>query len=116
MLFAADENFDNDVIRGVRRRYPELDVIRIQDTDIVGADDPTVLAWCAKENRLLLTHDARTMPKHANARIAADEPMLGVFIVDDQASIGQIIDDLLTIIGASEPEEWVNRVVHLPMK
>lgn len=106
MLFAADENFDNDVIRGVRRRYPELDVIRIQDTDIVGADDPTVLAWCAKENRLLLTHDARTMPKHANARIAAD----------DQASIGQIIDDLLTIIGASEPEEWVNRVVHLPMK
>jgi hypothetical protein len=42
--FAADEDFDNDILRALRRRLPEIDVVRIQDVGLGGADDPAILA------------------------------------------------------------------------
>ena len=54
---AIDENFNNDIVRGLLRRRPELDLVRIQDAGLAGADDPTVLDWAAQESRVLLTHD-----------------------------------------------------------
>ena len=60
LLIAADENFNNDIVRGLLRRKPDLDIVRLQDVDLSGADDPTVLEWAAQENRVLLTHDVTT--------------------------------------------------------
>ena len=60
LLLAADENFNNDIVRGLLRRKPDLDIVRLQDVDLSGADDPTVLEWAAQENRVLLTHDVTT--------------------------------------------------------
>ncbi len=105
MRFLADENFDNDILRGVQRENPDFDVVRVQDTVIYQAADPIVLEWAAKEGRILLTHDVKTMPGYANARIAAGLPMLGVFEIDDQAPVGQIIEELLIFIGVSDPSE-----------
>ncbi len=42
---AADENFNNDIVRGLLRRNPDLDVVRIQDVGLSGANDPTLLDW-----------------------------------------------------------------------
>ena len=48
MLFlAADENFNNDIVRGLLRRKPDLDIGRIQDEGLSGADDQAVLEWAA---------------------------------------------------------------------
>ena len=55
--FAADEDFNADIVRALRRRLPELDIIRVQDVGLSGGDDPTVLAWAASDARVLLTHD-----------------------------------------------------------
>ena len=57
LLLVADENFNNDILRGLLRRKPELDIVRIQDVGLSGASDPTVLEWAAEQNRVLLTHD-----------------------------------------------------------
>ncbi len=62
LKLAADENFNNDIIRGLLRRKPDLDIVRIQDVGLSGADDPTVLEWAAQEGRILLTHDSRQLP------------------------------------------------------
>lgn len=43
LRLAADENFNNDILRGLLRRAPDLDIVRVQDTHISGANDPTVL-------------------------------------------------------------------------
>lgn len=40
LRFAADENFNADIVRGLRRRLPELDIVRVQDVGLSGADDP----------------------------------------------------------------------------
>lgn len=61
MRFLADEDFDNRIVRGLMRRLPTLNLIRVQDTEVAEAKDSVVLAWSAKENRIVLTHDVSTM-------------------------------------------------------
>lgn len=41
--------------------------------------------------------------------------MAGVFLIRDSLSIGDVINDLLIVIGASSANEWENRVVFLPI-
>jgi hypothetical protein len=93
----ADENFDNDVLRGILRRAPELDIIRVQDADLTGADDPAVLAWAADEERILLTHDVTKLTYHAQLRIAAGQREPNVFAVAQTAATGTVIEDLLLL-------------------
>ncbi|MEA5602764.1 DUF5615 family PIN-like protein [Nostoc sp. UHCC 0252] len=65
----ADENFDNTVVRGLFRRSPEIDILRVQDVGLSGKDDPTVLDWAAQEGRILLTHDVSTITRYAYDRV-----------------------------------------------
>ncbi len=78
LRLAADENFNNHIVRGLLRRDPELDIVRIQDVGLSGADDPTVLEWAAQEGRILLTHDVSTITKYAYERVQAGLVMPGV--------------------------------------
>ncbi len=93
--FLVDEDFDNDILRGVLRKLPSLDVVRAQDVGLGGQDDPAVLAWAADEGRIVLTHDVSTMTAHAISRIAAGLAMPGLFAVQQSAAIGEVIDDIV---------------------
>lgn len=75
----ADENFNNNIVRGLLRRRPDLDIVRVQDVGLSQADDPTVLAWAAQEGRILLTHDVTTITHYAYERVRAGLNMPGVF-------------------------------------
>ncbi len=65
LRLAADENFNGDIVRGLLRRNPKLDIVRVQDVGLSGADDPSVLQWAADQGRILVTHDISTLVKHA---------------------------------------------------
>jgi len=43
LRLAADENFNNDILHGLLRQKPDLDLVRVQDVGLSGADDATVL-------------------------------------------------------------------------
>jgi hypothetical protein len=43
LRFAADENFDGRIVRGLLRILPDLDLIRVQDTTLAESDDDSVL-------------------------------------------------------------------------
>ena len=115
MRFLADENFNGRVLRGIRREHPDLDIVRVQDTVVYQAADPKVLEWAAQEGRILLTHDIETMVGFANERITAGLPMPGVIAARHTLPIGLVIDEILTIIGASEAGDWENIVMFLPL-
>ena len=116
MRFLADENFNNDIVRGLLRRDSTFDIVRVQDTEISGADDPTVLAWADQENRILLTHDVNTITKYAYERIEAGMPMPGVIEIRRSVPLSLAIDELLLIDGATSEEEWENRIGYLPIR
>lgn len=115
LRFLSDENFNGDAVRGLLLRHPEFDLVRVQDVGLGGADDPTVLAWAAEKDRILLTHDRTTMPDFAHARVAAEEPMPGVFVVGDRLPLRQVIEELLLIDGCSEQAQWSGLVLYLPL-
>ncbi len=111
----ADENFNGYIVRGLVRQRPEIDVVRVQDVGLRNADDPFVLAWAAEQSRIVVTHDQATMPDFAFERVALGHAMPGVFIVNDQISLKQAIEELLFLDECSEQEDWINRVVYLPL-
>lgn len=111
----ADENFNGKILRGVRRERPDADIVRVQDTALYQASDVEVLEWAAQEGRIVLTHDVETMVGFANERIAAGLAMPGVIVSRDILAVGDIVDDLFTILGASEMSDWENLVTFLPL-
>lgn len=115
LRFATDENFNNIILRGLLRIYPQLDVLRIQDTALYTADNLDVLDWSTQENRILLTHDVNTMPRFIYQRVREGKYMRGVFAVHEDAPVGIVIHDLSIAIEASTMDEWDNVVTFFPM-
>jgi predicted nuclease of predicted toxin-antitoxin system len=114
MKFLADENFDNTIVRGLLRRKPDIDIVRVQDVGLSGKDDPTVLVWAAQENRVLLTHDVATITYHAYERLSKQQSMPGVIEVTSDTSIGKVIEDLLLIWECSLEGELEGQIQYLP--
>jgi len=76
--------------------------------------DEKVLAIAARENRLLVTHDRRTIPHHfAKFIMSQDSP--GVVIVPQKLPVTNVVEDLILIWSATEAEEWRNRIRSLPL-
>jgi len=116
MRFAADENFDGRILQGLRARLPDLDIVRVQDTALAQSPDPELLAWLAVEERILLTHDAKTMPGFIYERVRQGLSMPGVIEVQHSTPIGQAIDELEVMIGAGRPSDFENLVIPIRSK
>ncbi|MEX2316117.1 MAG: DUF5615 family PIN-like protein [Pirellulales bacterium] len=114
--YLADEDFNGRIVRGLFLREPQIDLVRVQDVDLLGADDPQILNWAADNGRVLLTHDIRSMPRYVKSLVSNGQHVAGVFIVDDRARIGTCIDDLLLIAECSELGEWRDQVFYVPLK
>ena len=112
----ADENFNNDIVRGLLRRKPDLDIVRVQDVGLSGADDSTVLAWAAQQGRVLLTHDVTTITRFASERVQAGQSMPGVFEVGRSVPIGTAIEDILLLAEHSLDGEWEGQIRYLPLR
>jgi hypothetical protein len=117
LKWLADECFDNDIIRGLFRRSPDLDLIRAQDvSEIAGSDDEKLLAWATANKRVVLTHDLATMvpalllqPQHASG-------CAPIVLVPDSLAIGQVIEEVLLLDRCSQESDWVAGVIYLPLR
>ena len=112
----ADENFNNDIVRGVCRRNSDLEIFRIQDIGLSGADDPTVLEWAAQNQCVLLTHDVCTMTAYAFARIKDAKAMPGVFEISRRVLLATAIEEIVLLATCSLPGEWEGQVRYLPLR
>lgn len=111
----ADENFNSKIVWGLKDRSPALDIVRVQDVGLAGADDPSILDWAAGEQRILVTHDVTTITHFAYLRILAGKPMPGVFAAKTAVPIGQAIEDLLLLAECSDDSEWEGQIRYLPL-
>jgi hypothetical protein len=102
-------------VRGLLRREPHIDIVRVQDVGLAGADDAVVLEWAASEGRVVVTHDVSTLAGYAFERVAVGKSMPGVFAVPAEGPIGSAIDDLLLLAECSIESEWEGQVRFLPL-
>lgn len=115
LRLASDADVRNGIIRGLRRRAPEIDLVRVQDALPEGTPDPSILAWAAIENRVLITNDRETMIGFASERLAAGDPLPGVILTTNEQSIGGSVEDTLIIAECMADDEIRNQMVFLPL-
>lgn len=112
--FQADADLNFTIVAGVLRREPALDFQDAHDGGIVGLADPEVLEVAAEQNRILVSHDVRTMPSHfADFLLERDSP--GVLLIPQHLPISTAIEELVLIWSATEPTDWANRLCRLPL-
>jgi hypothetical protein len=112
--FQADADLDGRIIRGLRRTAPEIDIRTASDAGLAGVEDPEVLQIAADSGRILVSQDRRTMPRHFT-RYVDRTPSPGVILVREMVPISVVIEELILIWTASEAEEWLNRLVWIPL-
>lgn len=115
LRLAADENLHHPIISGLRRRLPEVDVVRVVDVGLGSRPDEEVLQWAAEEDRVLITHDVSTVPPIAWQRVEGSQPMPGVVMVPDLQPRGRMIDDLVLLVQVYRPREIRDTVIYLPL-
>ncbi len=117
LRLASDADVHGEIIRGLRRRLPDIDLVRARDALLEGTPDPEVLAWAAAENRVLLTNDRNTMVGFAYQRVTAGAPVPGLIATTIEQSIGSAIEDILLVVEALPAEEIRDQiVVFLPLR
>src|SRR5215831_10553647 len=98
LRLTSDADIHGEIIRGLRRRLPELDLVRAQDAPPEDTSDVEVLAWAAAENRILLTNDRNTMVGFAYQRVSSAALVPGLIVTTNEQSIGSAIDDIVLIV------------------
>jgi hypothetical protein len=117
LRLASDADVRGEIVRGLRRRLLEIDLVRAQDALGEGTPDLEVLAWAAVENRVLITNDRNTMVGFAYQRVAAGQLLPGLIATTNEQSIGAALDDIL-LIARFMPEEEIRGqvVIFLPFR
>lgn len=114
LRFHADADLNHGLVLAVLRRRAMTDFRSATDAGLAGLDDHAVLRLAAAEGRILVTHDARTMPRHF-ADFIATAPSPGVIVVPQHLRIALAAQDLLLIAEATDPSDWRNRIAFLPI-
>ena len=111
--FQADADLKQAIVTGVTRRQPTLDFQSANAAGLEGKKDLEVLAIAAQEQRILVTHDRRTMPTEFG-EFTLSQTSSGVLIVSQNLAINDAIEAVLLIWQASTAEEWVNQIMIFP--
>ncbi len=116
LRFAADENLNERLLLALLRRIPSLDVLRVRTIPLAGRPDEEVLAWAAAQGRVVITHDARTMPAEAWERVSRGMAMPGLIVVPDDAPARAAMEHLALLAEAGDPQDTRDRVLFLPTR
>ena len=110
----ADADLNQIIVSAIVRRVPAIDFRTAAAAGLARLKDPEVLAFAARDGRILVTHDQTTMPKHFNEFLRSSQSP-GLIVVPQHVAIQPAADDLILIWTATQTVEWTNRIVYLPI-
>lgn len=111
--FQADADLNQTILIATLRQQPAVDFRSSIAAGLPGVPDPEVLAATARDGRILVTHDRRTMPIHFGEFILR-QTSPGLLLIPQSLPIAVAVEELLLIWSVTEAEEWVNRICVLP--
>jgi predicted nuclease of predicted toxin-antitoxin system len=68
--FLADEDLHAGIIDGLRSREPAIDILDVKTVGLRKTPDPVLLDLSTEQDRILITHDRRTMTRHCRERLS----------------------------------------------
>ena len=114
VCFQADADLNQIILLAAIRQEPAIDFQTAMTAGLPGVADPEVLARAAKDGRVLVTHDRKTMPRHF-AEFIVRETSPGLLVIPQSLSVAAAVEELILIWSATEAKEWVNRISILPL-
>ena len=109
-----DVHIRRAVTNGLRLRG--VDVLTAQEDGAGELDDPALLDRATALGRILFTQDDDLL-REAAKRAHSREAFAGVIYAHQlNIAVGQCVDELELIAKATEPDEWANRLLYLPLK
>jgi len=79
-----DVHIAPEVAAALKRRFQELDVKSIHETDWAALSDEVLLELLDHENRVLVTRDVNSVPLHCKNRVLAGKTFAGVIYADSK--------------------------------
>ena len=92
-----------------------MDFRSADSANLQGKTDLEVLSLAAQEGRILVTQDIRTMPRHFAAFLQRGDHSPGVILIPQTIRAAAAIDALVLVWAATEPAEWADRIVKMPL-
>ena len=115
--YLLDEHIDPRLRQALQRHSPDIAVWGVGD---VGAPalqtkDPDILIWCEAQGFTLVTNNRASMPDHLSTHLAAGRHISGIFTLNPNMGIGETVEELALIWGASESDEYADQITYLPV-
>src|SRR5687768_549907 len=94
-----------------------IDAVRVGDpADLpLGSDDPQLLRWAERQQRILLSEDKSTLPTHLSDHLAGGGHSPGIMIVRAGTSFPALLSFLVLAAYVTEPSEWEDQLVYIPL-
>jgi len=111
--FQADNDLDQRIVVATKRLDPTIDFQTAHALKLHGVPDTLVLERTAEAERILVSHDRRTLPEFFREFISTNSSP-GLIIVAPRLPVGRAAELLHLLWAASEAEEYVNVIDDLP--
>lgn len=111
--FVADENLDRRIVQALRRIAPHIDVALAQEVGLTGVTDPALLAWAATNQRVVLSHDYKTLPLHARRRIEAGQPVSGILLMKRSVPPAKAAEEIALRGECTDLADWAGQIEYL---
>lgn len=98
----TDEDLHGPIVDGLLRHFPMVDLARAQDVGLMHTPDADILEYAATHNRVVVSHDRRTMTAFAQDRINQGLHMPGLIIIRQEMNIGNAIRHIGILAEAGE--------------
>lgn len=117
MRFLLDEHMTLRLKPAIHHGNPFIDVLRVGDpyAPPLATRDPVILDYLSTTQRALITKNRRSMIQHYGEHMAAGKTHWGIFVVASKMRVKEVAEQIELLWGASEAEEWVDRLVWLPV-
>ena len=112
--FQADADLNFDIVKGVRQQEPGIDFASAADSQLRGVKDTEILERAVWTDRVLVSHDRRTMLNHFRNHLASGKSSPGLLVVSQDASVGLVVESIVVLWSVSDPAELRDQARHLP--
>ena len=115
--FLIDENLSPAYRTQLLRHEPSLTVLAVGDEGAPpkSTQDPDILVWCEQNQFSLITNNRESMPQHLADHLSAGNHVPGIFTIKRRVPMRLIIAELLFITGASDKDEYIDRITYIPL-
>lgn len=110
--YLFDENLSPRFLETLKYHYPQIDALKVGDEGAppYSSSDPFILRYLEQSQRVLVTDNRKSMPRHIIDHFAEGHYHWGIFTISKHDRFIIVAEALAIYWEASEAEDWINKM------